>query len=215
MREVRVEGSLADGRSPTRARSTFRRVERRIRCSNESLLSAQRYAVSTFDNWAGTSMAGLKPGCGIPCRERFWASRNDYRSFAQGARVGGIAVGVDREAQGARVLASTPADAVDGDGRVVEAHGAAVLAMPAFRGPLVPFIDVMVVAVGFDGWLATCLVMLTGFASGSCSQLYKLPNGKCCTTGNLETTSALYIFSMPYSNVSGFFFSSILSTLPC
>lgn len=142
--------------------------------------------------------------------------QNDYRSFVQGARVGGMAVGVGRDAQGARVLAPTPADAVSGDGRAVDAHGAAVPAMPAFRDPFVPFTGVMVVATGFDGWLATCLVILTGFASGSCSQLYKLPNGKCCTTGNLDTTSALYILSMPCSNMLGAFSNSdIRGELPC
>lgn len=34
-------------------------------------------------------------------------------------------------------------------------------------------------------------------AFGSRSQLNREPNGKCCTTGNFDSTSALYILIMP------------------
>ena len=36
-----------------------------------------------------------------------------------------------------------------------------------------------------------------GTELGSWSKLNKEPKGKCCTTGNLERTSALYILIMP------------------
>lgn len=35
-------------------------------------------------------------------------------------------------------------------------------------------------------------------ASGSWSQLKSEPNLKCCTTGNLDRTSALYILIIPW-----------------
>lgn len=41
-----------------------------------------------------------------------------------------------------------------------------------------------------------------GTALGSRSQLSKDPKGKCCTTGNLDSTSALYILIMPYHSTS-------------
>jgi len=35
-------------------------------------------------------------------------------------------------------------------------------------------------------------------AFGSCSQLKREPKGKCCTTGNFDKTSALYILIIPF-----------------
>lgn len=43
-----------------------------------------------------------------------------------------------------------------------------------------------------------CTVDGGATAYGSRSQLNKEPNGKCCTTGNLDKTSALYILIMPW-----------------
>lgn len=42
-----------------------------------------------------------------------------------------------------------------------------------------------------------CTVEGGGMAFGSRSQLNREPNGKCCTTGNFERTSALYILIIP------------------
>lgn len=42
-----------------------------------------------------------------------------------------------------------------------------------------------------------CTVEGGGIAFGSRSQLNREPNGKCCTTGNFERTSALYILIIP------------------
>lgn len=39
-------------------------------------------------------------------------------------------------------------------------------------------------------------------ALGSLSQLNRDPKGKCCTTGNLDKTSALYIFTIPYTTLA-------------
>ena len=48
------------------------------------------------------------------------------------------------------------------------------------------------------GWLAVCAVGAAGAgASGSWAKEKREPKGKCWTTGNLERTSALYIFIMP------------------
>ena len=49
------------------------------------------------------------------------------------------------------------------------------------------------------GWLVVCAVVAGGAASGLRSKEKSEPNGKCCTTGNLDKTSASYIFSMPYT----------------
>jgi hypothetical protein len=47
------------------------------------------------------------------------------------------------------------------------------------------------------GWLDVCTLAWMDFAFGSFSQAKSEPKGKCWTTGNLERTSALYIFIMP------------------
>lgn len=47
------------------------------------------------------------------------------------------------------------------------------------------------------GWLAVCTLAWICCATGSFSQVNSDPKGKCCTTGNLDSTSALYIFNMP------------------
>lgn len=49
-----------------------------------------------------------------------------------------------------------------------------------------------------DGWLDVCTVAVAAAAFGSCSKLNKDPKLKCWTTGNLESTSALYILIMPW-----------------
>lgn len=57
----------------------------------------------------------------------------------------------------------------------------------------------IVEALGWlDVWTLACMV----FALGSFSQAKREPKGKCCTTGNLERTSALYILIMPFDKVS-------------
>ena len=47
------------------------------------------------------------------------------------------------------------------------------------------------------GWLAAWTEAGGGVAVGSWSKLKREPRRKCCTTGNLDRTSASYIFSMP------------------
>lgn len=47
------------------------------------------------------------------------------------------------------------------------------------------------------GWLAAWTEGGGGVAVGSRSKLKREPKRKCCTTGNLASTSASYIFSMP------------------
>lgn len=55
-----------------------------------------------------------------------------------------------------------------------------------------------VASVGRDwGPEAVCIEVGGGIALGSRSQLKRNPKGKCCTTGNLDSTSALYILIMP------------------
>jgi len=55
----------------------------------------------------------------------------------------------------------------------------------------------------FDrGWLDICTLVCMSLAFGSFSQANRAPKGKCWTTGNLESTSALYILIMPYVCVS-------------
>lgn len=46
-------------------------------------------------------------------------------------------------------------------------------------------------------WACTLGLVPSLCASGSRSHLKNLPNGKCCTTGNLPRTSASYILIMP------------------
>jgi hypothetical protein len=49
-----------------------------------------------------------------------------------------------------------------------------------------------------EGCCCECTLGPADFAaSGSRSHLKNWPKGKCCTTGNLPSTSASYIFSMP------------------
>lgn len=52
------------------------------------------------------------------------------------------------------------------------------------------------------GWLARCIECCGEPALGSCSQEKREPKWKCCTTGNLERTSALNILIIPYHLVS-------------
>lgn len=47
------------------------------------------------------------------------------------------------------------------------------------------------------GWSVKCIEFSGVVASGSFSQEKREPNWKCCTTGNLERTSALNILIMP------------------
>jgi hypothetical protein len=56
------------------------------------------------------------------------------------------------------------------------------------------------VEVDRKGWFAVWAVLTGTFASGSRSKLKREPNGKCCTTGNLPSTSASYIFNMPLTD---------------
>lgn len=58
------------------------------------------------------------------------------------------------------------------------------------------------VVKSWDGWLEVWMEDGGGMAFGSWSQLKREPKRKCWTTGNLERTSALYIFIMPYSTLS-------------
>lgn len=72
----------------------------------------------------------------------------------------------------------------------------------AAQGALVPLPGAGIVAgagsFGRDwGPEAVCTEAGGGMALGSRSQLKRNPNGKCCTTGNLPSTSPLYIFIMP------------------
>lgn len=53
-------------------------------------------------------------------------------------------------------------------------------------------------SVGFCEYEEVCGAVGGGTtAFGSWSQRKRDPNGKCCTTGNFESTSALYILIMP------------------
>jgi hypothetical protein len=67
------------------------------------------------------------------------------------------------------------------------AHGAAV---PAPAGGCPPGTPVV-------GWLARWTECTGAWAAGSLSHEKSEPKGKCWTTGNLESTSALNIFIMP------------------
>lgn len=71
-------------------------------------------------------------------------------------------------------------------------HGAWVPAVALEGASGVPLLS-----DGVGVWLATCTEGAVAVALGSRSQLKREPKGKCCTTGNLERTSAMYIFSMP------------------
>jgi len=51
------------------------------------------------------------------------------------------------------------------------------------------------------GWLDVCTLAWICLAAASFSQANIDPKGKCCTTGNLDSTSAWYIFSMPCHTV--------------
>ena len=81
-------------------------------------------------------------------------------------------------------------------GAAVPPGGGAVVAVA--QGALVPG---PAAAGAFGrGWDVdeVCAVCGGGIALGSRSQLKREPKGKCCTTGNLERTSALYILIMPW-----------------
>ena len=122
--------------------------------------------------------------------------------FAQGALVGAIGPGGN--------LDVSERDVRDDGGFLgvafalsAVAHGAAVpvagVVVAFAQGALVPDS-----AAGPGGaWGRACVVWAWGcwfwggMAFGSGSKLNNEPKGKCCTTGNLERTSALYILSMP------------------
>lgn len=77
------------------------------------------------------------------------------------------------------------------------AHGARVLSWSNeldVISPAEPPFDAMEV---LEGWIDVFTEVGGGEAVGSSSQLNKDPNGKCCTTGNLDNTSALYILIIP------------------
>lgn len=71
--------------------------------------------------------------------------------------------------------------------RVACAHGAAVA--PSWWAAAVAAVAM--------GWFAMCMLCWGAAASGFVSQENSEPKGKCCTTGNLERTSALNILIMP------------------
>lgn len=84
-------------------------------------------------------------------------------------------------------------------GLAVDAHGAAVLPsmLPAAgadaRGA---FMEDWLMPLAL-GCARACGDTAGAAAEASRSQRNRLPKGKCCTTGNLESTSALYILIIP------------------
>lgn len=89
---------------------------------------------------------------------------------------------------------------IPGEGLPVDDGG---MAVDVAQGALVPESGVGLEAVGVIFSVGLENVEVCGavgggsMAFGSWSQRNKEPNGKCCTTGNLESTSALYILIMP------------------
>lgn len=131
-------------------------------------------------------------------------------ALAQGAFVAGIPGAPDCPVQ----LAVGPGNEALGTGFVrcvgPESHGAFVPAIsPAIWDGRV--VDVGTEEGGFgaevslapwnegceEGWEFVCVVAIGIGASGLCVQENRDPKGKCWTTGNLERTSALYIFIIP------------------
>lgn len=122
----------------------------------------------------------------------------------QGARVGAIGPGGNRDVSVSEVGICTLDGGAAGpraaaQGAAVPPGGGAVVGCPVAvaHGALVPG-PAAAGALG-RGWDVdeVCAVCGGGMALGSRSQLKREPKGKCCTTGNLERTSALYILIMP------------------
>lgn len=130
--------------------------------------------------------------------------------------MGAIGPGGSREVSGRAVMLGTLVDPGAGgpsllaaaQGAAVGAIGALVPAPEVAHGAFVP-LSALGRAPADDGGPASgltgrpcgpevvCTVDGGGRAYGSRSQLNSEPNGKCWTTGNLDRTSALYIFIMP------------------
>lgn len=135
------------------------------------------------------------------------------RALAQGALVGAIEPGGRREVSGR--VAGAPDDSIG----LPVAHGAAVGPMGGARvldpdvvqGALVPA-PALGRALEDDGGPASgttgrpcgpdvVWTVVVGIAAfGSRSKLKRDPKGKCCTTGNFDKTSALYILIIPLSH---------------
>jgi hypothetical protein len=119
---------------------------------------------------------------------------------------GGILEGSGRVLlKAGRVVVVVADDGTGGaPGARADAQGAAVApgAAPLAQGALVPAVGsgseaVVEVEAGCCGPDMVCVVGGGGTAFGSRSQLNREPKGKCWTTGNFESTSALYILIMP------------------
>lgn len=106
-----------------------------------------------------------------------------------------------------------PGAAIPGVPSAFAAHGATVAAAAGAgrgavaQGALVPASGACLVggvaSFGRDwGPEAMCAEVGGGTVLGSRSQLKRDPKGKCCTTGNLESTSALYILIIPWEALS-------------
>lgn len=83
-----------------------------------------------------------------------------------------------------------------GGGGILAARtqGAAVPVAAAVCVIVCPAFAVAAVAVG---WLIMCTPCVGAGAAGSTSHEKREPKGRCCTTGNFESTSALNILIMP------------------
>lgn len=115
-------------------------------------------------------------------------------AFAHGALVGAIGPDGSREVSGRvgplvgpRAVAQGAAVPLVGGTACDVAHGALVPGPETWGASVCRGCGADEVWT-VDGW---------GMAFGSRSQLNKEPKGKCCTTGNLDSTSALYILIMP------------------
>lgn len=105
---------------------------------------------------------------------------------AHGARVGAIVPGTLEVS----AIIGVPLGFGDALGPLVLAHGALVPG-PGGCGADEPVSSVL------RGAAAAWAAAIGATVLGSRSQLNNDPNGKCWTTGNLESTSALYILIMP------------------
>lgn len=111
---------------------------------------------------------------------------------AQGALVGAMGPGVGK-------AAGEPCRSVVGRALElgsIDAHGTLVLASTFGR--------TLADDAPISGWTGRACgpdvewaVVAGAMALGSRSQLNREPNGKCCTTGNFDKTSALYILTIP------------------
>lgn len=122
-----------------------------------------------------------------------------------GALVGAIGPGGSRDVSGRAVAVDSPGMHPS----LLAAHGAAVPAptgaagVPVAQGALVPDggicpADGTAGSLGWDCVADVWTDVLSGTAFGSRFQLKREPKGKCCTTGNLDSTSALYILIIPW-----------------